>query len=215
MGRAVSRFSRSNPRYQPQKRTLILCEDSKSTVTYLKDAAHFYRSYAQVEILHPEDTNPKAIVVRGIHDLETKQFDRVFCVIDRDKHEHFKEALDLARTRPNDLTVIASYPCMELWYLLHFSRSRRPFAPAGKKSACDALIVQLKNTNPLFSDYAKSDTEGLFDRLKWRIDDAKRNAASVLAQAVTEGEMNPSTELHKLIEELDSLGNLSPISNGI
>ena len=54
MARAPSRFDRKKPSLQQQARVLVLCEDSKSSRTYLQDAADYF----------PDDENAKRMYNR-------------------------------------------------------------------------------------------------------------------------------------------------------
>jgi hypothetical protein len=60
--------------------------------------------------------------------------------------------------------------------------------------------------------YAKGEADGLFEALLNRLPEARVRAAQVLAEAVAEKNMNPSTHLHKLIELFESLAKPVPLS---
>ena len=143
----------------PTPTVLILCEDSKSSKDYLEDAKIKFRAQLSVRVLHPGITDPIGIVKAGIR--KTRDFERVFCVIDKDEHPSFESALSLARENEK-ITVIPSYPCFEYWLLLHYLFSRKPYARAGNRSPADCLIDDLK-TIPEMSQYAKGSSTTLFD----------------------------------------------------
>ncbi|MDO8291237.1 MAG: RloB family protein [Gallionella sp.] len=208
MARKSSLFERKKPSLKPQTRVLVICEDTKSSLQYLKDAAHHFRAYAEVDIVHCGKNDPLNIV----HEAMERQrfFDHVYCAIDRDSHEGFDEALELAEGHAK-ISVIASYPCYEFWLLLHFQKTRKPYMGVGKNSSGDLLVKDLCKVAGM-ENYAKGSSENLFDRLIERLPKARQFAAQVMAQALNEGELNPSTRLHDLIECFERLGTPQPVA---
>ena len=108
MGRSANSFSRGAARYKAQPTVLVICEDSKSSRRYLEDATVHFRVHVKVQITHIGRTDPKGIVTAAIE--RTKQYDKVFCAIDRDTHESFDEALAMV-AHNEKVVVIPSYPC--------------------------------------------------------------------------------------------------------
>src|SRR5688572_27426460 len=124
MARSTSVTVRNPARFQPQARTLVITEDSRSGKVYLQEAAQYFRANLRIEIIHSGYTDPVGIVTQAIK--RAKVYDQVICAIDRDTHANFNPAIALARNAPK-VKVLASYPCFEYWLLLHFSASRRPY----------------------------------------------------------------------------------------
>lgn len=204
MSRSVSSFRRTGAKFKTQPRILVLCEDSKSSKNYLEEAAIYYRSYALVEFHHCGRTDPLGIVEAAIKRLA--DFDFIYCVIDRDDHANFDAAILLAKGQPN-LAVLTSYPCFELWLLLHFCFTRAPYRSIGNASAADRLIADLQK-KPGMAEYAKGKSKDLFKLLLPRIDNACNHAKRTLQEAEADGESNPSTPLHILIDKLKYLAEL-------
>lgn len=190
----------------PTPTTLVLSEDSKSSKNYLEDAKLSFRAQLKVKVAHAGVTDPIGITKAGIR--EARRFDKVFCVLDRDEHHGFDDAMRLAAPVEN-LFVIPSHPCFEYWLLLHFQFSRRPYARAGNKSPADCLLDDLRAI-PELRSYSKGSTEGLFAVLAGRMDDATRHAIRSLEQSREDGNPNPSTKLHELIAEIRRLGAVIP-----
>ncbi|WP_432743943.1 RloB family protein [Methylobacter sp. G7] len=202
MARDSNSLKRQKPKFKPQPKVLVICEDSKSGKRYLEDASLHFRVNVLVEITHCGNTDPKGIVTEAIS--RQGKFDRVFCAIDRDTHETFDEALNLVRDSKK-VEIIASYPCFEFWLLLHFGYNRKPYAAAGNHSAADLLIKDLR-TNSGMEKYDKGKVLGIFQLLLNRLAEARRIAPIVLAEAIASEQMNPSTRLH---EQLDFFEELS------
>ncbi len=202
MGRGADTFKRGGSRFKPLPTVLVLCEDLKSGKCYLEDAALHFRANAKVLISHCGVTHPKGIVENAVSNKN--KYDRIFCVIDRDTHESFDDALRLAAQHPK-IKIIASYPCFEFWLLLHFGYTRRPFARSGRQSAGDLVSSELK-TKPGMENYVKSGAAGYFKKLLGdRFNEARAVAPRVTADVNRSGESNPSTDIHLLIDEFESL----------
>ena len=201
MARSAASFKRNKPLYKPQATILVICEDSKSGKRYLEDASLHFRVKVSVEIIHCGKTDPLNIVKEAINCRG--KFDQVYCTIDRDSHETFAAAHDLAKSAKK-VELIVSYPCFEFWLLLHFGYNRKPYMAAGKLSAADLLIKDLRS-KPGFADYDKGNDASIFDMLLDRFAEARRIAPKILAEAEESNEMNPSTKLHELLDRVESL----------
>jgi len=71
--------------------------------------------------------------------------DYVFCVIDRDEHKSYQEAIDkiasyksprTAKSKPK-FDCIMSVPCFEFWILLHFIFSAKSYVKSSNKSSAE------------------------------------------------------------------------------
>ena len=208
MARRQTAFQRSGPRFQAQPTVLVICEDSKSGKNYLEDVKVHFRAQIRVKITHCGKTDPSGIVSEAL--LQSKKYDRVFCVIDRDEHPNFEQAV-AAVPQTSKVTVIASYPCFEYWLLLHYSYTRKPYLRAGNKSPADCLIDDLK-TKPGMEHYAKGGKSNIFSDLTIsRFNSARLRAAQALNEALEVGDLNPSTRLHELISFIEQLGTPLPL----
>lgn len=203
MARKSSPFERKKPSLKQQALVLVICEDTKSSFRYLEDAARYFRADVKVDIDHCGKNDPLNIVTDAIK--RQRNFDNIYCVIDRDTHENFDEALVLASLHEKKISVIASYPCYEFWLLLHFQKTRRPYIGVGKNSSGDLLVKDLCKELGMES-YAKGSSENLFDQLIDKLPKARKFAAQVMQEALNDGEWNPSTRLHELIEKFERLG---------
>jgi len=201
MSKSANSFKREKKIYRAEPTVLAICEDKKSSKNYLTDVSKHFRVNMDIVFDHCGKTDPLGIVNEAI--ANQRYYDKVFCVIDRDDHSNFDEAIALAK-RHKKITVITSYPCFEFWLILHFGHCARPFRAAGKKSAAD-LAVDFLRTKPNMSEYAKGNI-GLFASLPTqRFDDARRISPRILQQAMDSGELNPSTEIHLIINEMEDL----------
>lgn len=203
MARSTSRFDRKKPSLKQQARILVICEDTKSSRIYLEDATRHFRAQAEIDIVHSGKNDPLNIVSEAVR--RRRDFDKIYCVIDRDRHEGFDQALRLANANAAQVVVIASYPCYEYWLLLHFCKTSKPYAAAGKNSSGDLLIKDLRKKDGM-ADYAKGGSKSIFDSLILMLPTARRHAAERMVEVIGDESLDPSTRLHELIELFEKLG---------
>jgi RloB-like protein len=202
-------FRRSGPRFLAQPTVLVICEDSKSSRYYLDDVKRHFRAQLQLTVTHCGKTDPAGIVTEAVR--RAKRFDHVYCVIDRDEHTNFDQAVQAVAQTPN-VAVIASYPCFEYWFLLHFGYTRKPYARAGTRSPAECLIEDLKQ-RPGMADYAKGDKLSPFALLTLdQLIAARKHAMKSLQEAMEVNNLNPSTRVHELISVIEKLGAPIPIA---
>jgi RloB-like protein len=135
-GKAYKRrgkLGRAKGRRPPYPRILITCEGKKTEPLYFEDIRKKNRvPSAHVRVLHSDfGTEPRQVVdFAESKFLETREFEWVFAVFDRDDHRTYHNALARARALDKKLKnnekrtvrflAIPSVPCFELWLLLHF-----------------------------------------------------------------------------------------------
>ena len=204
-------FSRRGGKFKAQPKVLIICEDSKSGKSYLQVAALHFRAGPTVSITHCGATDPGNIIG---HALKHKaDYEEVYCVIDRDRHETFDAALKQLKTAPGSSHIqpCVSCPCFEFWLVLHFGYCRPAYQAQGNKSPGDMVVADLRKKAGM-EEYAKGSMTGLFAKLLGTpLDNARKHAARVLIDAEQTGEMNPSTTLHLVIGRLEALGHLQAV----
>ena len=187
---------------------LIVCEGAKTEPNYFTELKKAFRlSNANVRICG-RGSDPLNVVDFAIETFRREQeFDRVYCVFDRDRHTTYNAALDkVRRTRlgkGSKIFAIPSVPCFEFWLLLHFTCTTRPFdAPAGD-SICSKVIEGLKKHLFLY----QKGQHDVFYKIQDKLDKAITNARRVEQFHKTSGTVNPSTLVHSLVEYLRDLKN--------
>jgi RloB-like protein len=129
-------YKRRGPQREPYDYVLIVCEGEKTEPGYFRGLRQAYRlSSANIEITHPNATDPVNIVRFTEARLVAGGFDRAYCVFDRDNHTNHDEALQMVTQSENGkqkrLFAITSVPCFELWVLLHFRYTSSAFNKVG------------------------------------------------------------------------------------
>jgi hypothetical protein len=199
-------MARQSPRFKQQPNYLVICEDSKSSRTYLNEAFNYNRVNNYIYADHIGSTDPLNIVSHAVKAYA--KYDKFFCVIDRDNHENFAAAIHKAASYPK-IKMIVSYPCYEFWFCLHIGYTRKGYTHAGNKSAADQLIADLCKSHTLFTDYSKGKIDGLFKKIitehKVMYENAFTYAERVLLEIAKDGEPNPSTQIYQLLNVIPTL----------
>lgn len=212
--RKALRLERSGPRRAPYDKVLIVCEGSKTEPNYFQELIdHHEINTANVRVDGTCGSDPMSVVNHAIQLYREEKdkgdsYDRVYCVIDRDAHERFDEAVSkLAAQKPTDVFyATVSIPCFEYWLLLHFFYTRAAFTSVGKASMGDAALAALKTYWP---EYGKG-SAGTFAHLQGQLAFAKENAKRGLEDAQRTASDNPSTNVHELVEYLQNIKNKKP-----
>ena len=131
--RQARALARKKPQRPPYDRILIVTEGAKTEPLYFEDIRKRKRiSSAHIEVIHsPLGTQPRQVVDSAEAKFkETKAFERIYAVFDRDDHTTYANALARAAQLDNTLKnderkavrffAVPSVPCFELWLLLHF-----------------------------------------------------------------------------------------------
>ena len=206
MGRRRPRqqLARRQPRREPYDRVLIVCEGRCTEPLYFEDLTDHYRLSTANIVIVGRGKDPRTLVreAKQLRRAEARQgemYDRVYCVFDRDEHATFDAAS--AEACASGVYVARSWPCFEFWLRLHFGFSRQPYSRSGGKTAAQHCVDELRRS---LHDYQKG-TSGVFLLLEDRLEAAKVHSVRALADAKATADFNPSTEVHELINYLQSL----------
>lgn len=203
----LSQISRKRAFRKPNERILIVCEGEKTEKLYFGLYLDDLKAVnVDLKILGKEcGSDPLSVVNQAKQSMRLdKQIDACFCVVDRDSHSNFdqamNEAVEFSATLSNNrkFKSIASFPCFEFWLLMHFSYTRGPFLKKGKKSAGDCAVEALKVHLP---KYQKNSNEQMKECLPYT-DTAIENSKKALEDAKKTGEFNPSSEVHLIVEAI-------------
>jgi len=185
---------------------LIVCEGEKTEPNYFTELKKAFRlSNANVRICG-RGSDPLSVVNFAIETFQQEpEFDRVYCVFDRDRHTTYDTALDRVRRirlgKGSRIFGIPSIPCFEFWLLLHFTYTTRPFDASPGDSICSRVIEELKKYLPA---YKKGDQD-IFNKIQDSLDNAITNASRVQQFHQTSGTDNPSTLVYSMVEYLRDL----------
>jgi hypothetical protein len=201
--RTRTSYSRRGPQREPYDTVLIVCEGEKTERYYFEGLKRAWGlSNANIQVRSAGASDPLNLVQFALAEMRSGDYDRVFCVFDRDAHAGFEQALqEIAQSRDGrkgKLKEIVSWPCFEIWVLLHFVKTTRAFP------ACDQVIREITKH---YGGYAKG-VKNVFDALTDKIDLAIANADHLEAQNRDTASHNPGTMIHTLIKYLRGLKRL-------
>jgi len=198
------------------ERVLIVSEGTKTEPIYFeKLVEHLKLVTADIKVTGAKDSCPQKVVQYAIKLYEESKdtkyaYDLVFCVIDKDSHAHYEDALSDANeyVPKNILNIINSVPCFEVWLLFHYTYTSKPFSKTMKNSICKALIKsELKKYLP---NYEKNISNLNDDELAHIFNDvtikgAIKRAEQLMEHCKTCATDNPSTKTHQLVIKLQEM----------
>lgn len=190
---------------------LIVCEGKKTEPYYIDELRKYFQlSQANVVIDPNSDSSPISVVEYALklakEAIKQKNpYTRVYCVMDRDRHHTFTQAMSKIAGYNSTVTTadtIISIPCFEYWILMHYEATTSIFGASGG-SPCDDLIrTKLKNYIP---SYSKADRTKSKELIETKLDTAIKNSKTTTKVAKSSGTNNPSTQMHELVEYLKNL----------
>lgn len=201
MSRA-NRKPRGSHTRERNKIILIATEGrNKTEKTYFREFNRMMNGI-KITIATGNNTDPVGIVEDAKKTADNKGIDaasgdKLYAVFDTDfdKIQQIQEARSIARE--NDINVILSNPCFEVWILLHFQYSTHPFR--SNNEVFDELIKE-------WPEYKKNISS--FQSIQNKRETAITNAEKLIEfhqKSSTKPEieyLNPATEVHELVKEI-------------
>lgn len=187
-----------------RKRVLIVCEGGKTEPNYFESFPIDERLFYVKTVGEGYNTISLVKKAKKTQKDTMPPFDKVWCVFDRDSFPsgNFNKAIDEATK--NDMEVAYSNEAFELWYLLHFNyydsaMSRNQY----KEKLCELLPFKYEKTDEC--------SKKMYDELLGKQSVAVRNAEMLFNHhleakgRINPEEDNPSTTVHRLVEELNKM----------
>jgi hypothetical protein len=183
----------------PKKTMLIICEGETEKIYFENLKAAERKTEINLKPELPGHRND----CLGIVENAIKQkddYDQVWCVFDLDtaykEMNKYKKALEKASNQ--DIETAESYPCFEVWFLLHFLYTTRMFIN------CKQVIEVLRK---YIKDYSKRQEyhlrKNLYVELKSKLQDAIKNSARLerynSENSITNG---IRSDVYKIIEKI-------------
>jgi len=190
---------------RPYDRVLIVTEGSETEPRYFRDlCADPEYKLTSVDIDGSCDSDPMSVVDHGLKRFEEDgDYDRLYCVFDRDRHDEFDRAVEwLQNMRENEGESVYwtfSIPCFEYWVLLHYENTASAYTHP--EAPCRQVVRDVRDH---VQEYGKGMQE-LYDETKPHLDDALDRAQRRWTAAKNADSLNPSTKIHKLVTYLRSL----------
>jgi RloB-like protein len=207
--RQAAKLARKQGKRPAYDRILIVCEGSKTEPLYLDDIRQQLRiPTAHINVIHSANgTEPRQVVDCAEQTFrESKNFDLVIAVFDRDDHLTYNDALLRAATLDQTLKnsdrklvgfkAVPSVPCFELWILLHFQDIHAFWHR-------NDVIAAVSSAGRL-PDYSKGST-GIYAKTEDRVLEATARAEYLRTQFDPATGTDPYTDMDWLVGKLRSL----------
>ncbi|WP_418781212.1 RloB family protein, partial [Holdemanella porci] len=161
------------------------------------------QSEYKINVAKGNNTDPEG-VIRDLlktakqEELDLKQGDILACFIDVDfkqgREKELRAAIKLARQ--NNVSLYLSNPCFEVWYLLHFRYSTKPYCSNDEA---------IRDLNSYISDYSKS--KDVFELIVGNSKQAIENSKKLEDYHQSNGTIDrikkiPYTDVYKIVEIL-------------
>lgn len=190
-------LNRQSKGLKPREKILIVCEGQQTEKDYFEYLKRKYKlSTAEVKVKEDGGSSPNSVFKDALKlyndSLEKSQvaYDAVYCVYDQDEFSQHSDVKNKIKQQKN-FNRIFSNPCFEVWYLLHYNKSTKPFAKKGKKTASQQAKSQFE---ALLKKNGKDYLECLFNNTDEAIKNAKENSKQSIK--------NPYTNVYVLVEKM-------------
>lgn len=199
--RAAKDLKRKNASKETYDRVLIICEGTKTEPIYFNSLiSDLELSLANVKIFPSPDTCPLKLAMFALECNIDDDFDRVYCVIDRDKHAKYQDAMRFINNNGR-LTLANSVPCFEYWLLLHYNFSTAPFYGNATLTPGEEAVAALQR---YMGNYEKGSRD-IYKLVKNSTEFAIANAKRANEAAIATCTDNPTTKIGELVQYLINL----------
>lgn len=204
--REFSRKKRNSAAKKPRPVVVIVAEGKNVT------ESQYFRSFQQQfgactikiaklgNITDPEGMHKKAVGLWGKYELRYEQGDRIFIVLDLDCDDKKAQIIRRLAKDSKQIEFIVSNPCFEVWFLLHFRYSTKPYQNSME------VVCELQS---LFPEYEKN--YDMSCALAEKLDVAMKNAKKLkenfeqLQCNWPSNECNPRTDVPQIIKIINNV----------
>jgi hypothetical protein len=198
----------------------IFCEGEKTEPLYIRgyiESLKEDRRRFVVEIDPTRKNTPIQLVDEAVGFKKSSRFvegDLLWAVYDRESPAKYSDDLHaraLQKAEQNGVKVALSNVCFEFWLLLHLKDTQAPYTSYDEfKKQSEFRKLFLKTCH---MDYDKA-AGNVFELLKGGLEDARQRAKALTKRSVEAAQagrskpfqLNPYTNLHELLDDIDTLG---------
>lgn len=213
--RQKKQLERRQARRVSYDRILIVSEGSETEPNYFEEIRKFYRLHTASVVVQPSELGTAPIQVVKYakklfengdphKNIQPRAFERVYAIFDRDDHDSYFNALQLAESLDHkikndikqyiDFKAIASVPSFELWLLLHFEDIQAPLSR-------EEVMNRLKKHIPGYCKGANNS----FKLTQQRLTIASTRAEQLATRFTAYDAPEPFTGIFKLVANLTTL----------
>lgn len=138
---------------------------------------------------------------------DRNEYNYIFCIFDLDtvKNKEFLLKINDYNSRFKDdnssIYPIFSFPCIELWFILHYHCHNAPFTRTQTNSIGDNVKLEFKNYR---TDYSESN-EKCISEISLQYKRAIYNSETLTTRQKEYNSINPITNIHQLVILLQSI----------
>lgn len=132
------------------------------------------------------------------------EYTYIFCIFDLDtvKNKSFLDLISRYRSKTTEIFPIYSFPCIEVFFCLHFNQFTRPFNATDKKSIGDTVKEYFQQNCD--SEYYETNSESI-KQLIPKHKGAIYNSQKLITHQNDINSINPISTVHKLLILLQSI----------
>ena len=199
--------------FRDSRRSILIVTEGLTEYTYFSQLRSEWRlPDIAIHVKKKESQNsPMGIVNYAEKENRRKDFDYTWCIFDRDTTKNSSRLYEkvVQKAGQNKYDIADSFPCFELWLLMHFDFTTRQF------ENCKKVERALQN---FISDYSKRleylKRKNIFQFLLPQLPSALENCEKLKnynrKNNVTDGSVS---NVHKLIIQIGTLGGIDWIKS--
>ncbi|WP_010112254.1 RloB family protein [Acinetobacter sp. P8-3-8] len=146
----------------------------------------------------------EAISISKAEEKIGNEFNYIFCIFDLDtvKNKEYLEVISRYKPKYTRIIPIYSFPCIEIWFILHYEVCTKPFDSTGKKSIGDTAKDYIRNN--FEPDYNETNKE-IIEIFATSYKQAAHNSSKLAQSQQAVESNNPITTIHQLIYLLERI----------
>lgn len=132
------------------------------------------------------------------------EYNYIFCIFDLDtvKNKAYLEMIAKYKAKDTQIIPIYSFPCIEIWFILHYEICTKPFDSRGKKSIGDTAKDYIRTK--FEPDYHETNKE-IIESFATSYKQAAYNSSQLANRQQAVDSNNPITTIHQLIYFLERI----------
>lgn len=146
----------------------------------------------------------EAVKLAKAEEKKGNAYTYIFCIFDLDtvKNKTFLDVISNYKSKETRIFPIYSFPCIEVFFSLHFEICTKPFHVTGNKSIGD--IVKDYFRKKFDNEYSEKNKESI-EKLTYEYKRAIYHSTKLIEQQVSVDSINPLSTVHKLLILLESI----------